>query len=84
MTPRDESRRTRWRAKDVPTAVHAEDFVVDHDRERQEVEHVREVCPHVRRAVLPHALRVEAVRLRFRRVSVCRARDDAPWMNAPA
>lgn len=46
---------------DVPTAVHAEDLVVDHDRQREEVEHVREVRPHMRRAVLAHAFRVEPV-----------------------
>lgn len=45
-------------------AVHAEDLVVDDDRERQEVEHVGEVVPHVGVAVLARALGVEAVRLR--------------------
>ena len=43
--------------------MHAEDLVVDDDGEREEVEHVREVRPHMRRAILAHALRVEAVRL---------------------
>lgn len=45
-------------------AVHAEDLVVDDDRERQEVEHVGEVVPHVGVAVLARAFGVEAVRLR--------------------
>lgn len=45
-------------------AVHAEDLVVDDDRQRQEVEHVGEVVPHVGVAVLARALGVEAVRLR--------------------
>jgi hypothetical protein len=44
--------------------VHAEDLVVDHSREREEVEHVGEVRPDMRRPVLAHALGVEAVRLR--------------------
>jgi hypothetical protein len=47
--------------------VHAEDLVVDHSGECEEVEHVGEVGPDVRRAVLAHTLRVEAVRLRAER-----------------
>lgn len=45
-------------------AVHAEDLVVDDDRQGQEVEHVGEVVPHVGVAVLARALGVEAVGLR--------------------
>ena len=41
----------------------AEDAVVDDDREGEEVEHVGEVLPHGRAAVLAHALAVEPVRL---------------------
>lgn len=44
--------------------VHAEDLVVDHHGEREEVEHVREVVPDVGVAVLARALGVEAVGLR--------------------
>ena len=44
-------------------AVHAKDAVVDHDRERQEVEHVREVGPYMRRTILPHAFRIKTIRL---------------------
>ena len=56
----------------------AEDVVVDHDGEREEVEHVREVCPHVRGAVLAHALGVEPVRLggNQREKMVAMKRDD--------
>ena len=46
-------------------AVHAEDLVVDHHAEGQEVEHVGEVVPHVRVAVFTVALGVKAVRLRY-------------------
>ena len=44
--------------------VHAEDGVVDDDAEGEEVEHVREVVPHGRVAVLAVAFRVKAVGLR--------------------
>lgn len=44
--------------------VHAEDLVVDHHGEGEEVEHVREVVPDVGVAVLARALGVEAVGLR--------------------
>lgn len=43
--------------------MYAEYLVINDRRERQEVEHVREVAPHVWRAVLPHAFCVEAVGL---------------------
>jgi hypothetical protein len=45
-------------------AVHAEDLVVDHDRQRQVVEHVGEVVPHVSVAVLPATFSIKSVRLR--------------------
>ena len=41
--------------------MHAENAVVDDDGEREEVEHVREVRPHMCGAVLAHAFGVEAV-----------------------
>lgn len=44
--------------------MHAEDLVVDDDGERQVVEHVGEVVPHIRVAVLAATLGVEAVGLR--------------------
>ena len=44
--------------------MHTEDLAVNHHGQREEVEHVGEVCPHEGRAVLALALRVEAVRLR--------------------
>lgn len=43
--------------------MYAEDLVVDDDRQRQEVEHVCEIVPHVCVAVLSGTLGVEAVRL---------------------
>ena len=45
----------------------AEYLVVNDHGECEEVEHVREVCPHVRGAVLAHALRIEAIALRRRK-----------------
>lgn len=45
-------------------AVDAKYLVVDDDRQRQEVEHVGEVVPYARVAVLARAFRVEPVRLR--------------------
>ena len=50
----------------------AEDVVVDHDGEREEVEHVREVGPDVRGAVLADAFRVEAVGLWWRSATASR------------
>ena len=44
--------------------VRAEDLILDDSREGQMVEHVRDVLPHVRVAVLAQALVVEAVHLR--------------------
>ena len=60
------------------TAVDAEDLVVNDHGECEEVEHVREVCPHVRGAVLAHALGVEPVRLggNQREKMVAMKRDD--------
>lgn len=46
------------------TAVHADDAVVDDDAEGEEVEHVCEVGPDVRRVVFTQALRVKPVRLK--------------------
>ena len=43
--------------------MHAEDLVVDHHGQCQEVEEVREIVPDVSGAVLTRALRVEAVGL---------------------
>lgn len=45
-------------------AVHAEDLVVDHCREREEVEDLRTVAPDVDAPVLAEAFIVEAVDLR--------------------
>jgi hypothetical protein len=50
-------------SKDVHTAVYAEDIVVNHDRQCQKVKHVREICPDMRRAILPYAFRVKAIGL---------------------
>lgn len=44
-------------------AMNAEDLVVDDDRQREKVEHVREIMPYVRVAVFARTLGVEAVRL---------------------
>lgn len=43
--------------------MNAEYSVIDHDGQRQEVKHVCEICPNTGRAILPHAFRIEAVRL---------------------
>lgn len=43
------------------TAMHAEYLVVNHHGQSEEIEHVREVGPNMRRAILPYTLRVEAV-----------------------
>lgn len=45
--------------------MHAEDLVVDHDGQREEVEHVREVVPDVGVAVFAVAFGVEAVGLGY-------------------
>jgi len=45
------------------TSVETEDLVVDEGGEREEIEEVGEVLPHVRVAVLSQALVVEAVHL---------------------
>ena len=45
--------------------MHAEDLVIDHDGQREEVEHVREVVPDVGVAVLAVAFGVEAVGLGY-------------------
>ena len=41
--------------------MHAKDLVIDDHTQRQEVEHVCEVVPHVGIAVLPGALGIKAV-----------------------
>jgi len=46
------------------TPVEAEDLPVNQSRQRQVVEQIREVLPHVGIAILPQALVVEAVHLR--------------------
>ena len=62
-------------------AVQAKDPVVDHDREREEVEHVGKVLPHVRVGVLAHALGIEAVRLRHGAALVVAADElHAVWV----
>lgn len=43
--------------------MYAEDLVIYNDRQCQEVEHVGEIVPDIRVAVLSRALGVEAVRL---------------------
>ena len=43
------------------TTVDAKDAIVDDYRKREEIEHVREVRPDVRRAILAHTLCVETV-----------------------
>lgn len=45
------------------TSVDAEYPIIDHGRQCQEVEHVREICPNMGRAIFSHAFRVEPVRL---------------------
>jgi hypothetical protein len=43
--------------------MNAKYSVIDHDGQRQEVEHVREVGPDSGRTILPHAFCIETVRL---------------------
>lgn len=45
------------------SSMDAKDLIVDHYRQREEVEHVGEVVPHICVAVFPCALGVEAVGL---------------------
>ena len=49
------------------TPVEAKDLAVDQRRQRQVVEQIREVLPHVGVAILAQALVVETVHLRVRR-----------------
>ena len=65
-------RGSRARETYAPTAVDTENVVVNDDREREEVEHVREVGPDVRGAVLADAFRVEAVGLWWRSATASR------------
>ena len=48
------------------TPVEAKDLAVDQRRQRQVVEQIREVLPHVGVAILAQALVVETVHLRVR------------------
>ena len=48
------------------TPVEAEDLPVHQSRQRQVVEQIREVLPHVGIAILPQALVVEAVHLSWK------------------
>lgn len=43
--------------------MNAEYPIIDDNRQRQEIEHIREVSPNVRRAVFPDAFCVEAIGL---------------------
>lgn len=69
-----EDKKDRNRAR---TSMHAENLVVNDHGQCQEVEHVREVRPHVRRAILAHALRVKAVGL-FKRLICPRGPRRSP------
>ncbi|PSR99042.1 hypothetical protein PHLCEN_2v4199 [Hermanssonia centrifuga] len=53
----------RYADEDVHTAMHAEDLVVNYDRESQIIEHIGEISPHMWRTILPHTLRVEPIGL---------------------
>jgi hypothetical protein len=48
----------------ILTSVHAKNLIVHHDAQRQKVEHVREVLPYDRRAVLAGTFGVESICLR--------------------
>ncbi len=50
-------------AVEAHTSVHTEYSIVDYDRECQEIKHVGEVCPDVRRAVFSYAFRIETISL---------------------
>ena len=43
--------------------MHTEYSVINDNRQREEVEHVREVGPYMRRTILPHAFRIKTIRL---------------------
>ena len=45
------------------TPMHTKDLIVNYDRQRQEVKHIREYLPHLGAMILPHTFRVEAVTL---------------------
>lgn len=57
----------RRKYKASRTAMDAEDLVVDDHGKREEVEHVREVCPDVGRSIFSHTLGVEPIRLAGRK-----------------
>lgn len=59
-------------------AVKAEDLVVDEGGEREVVEQVGEILPHIRVSVLPQALVVETVHLRNLSRFVVSAQDGNP------
>lgn len=50
-------------AVEAHTSVHAEYSVIDYDRECQEIKHVGEVCPDVRRTVFSYTLGIETISL---------------------
>lgn len=61
--------------------MYAEDLIVDDNRQRQKVEHVGEIVPHIRIAVLSRALSVEAVRLGdTARLVVATNEVDSVWV----
>lgn len=45
----------------IHTTMYTEDLVVYDNRQRQEVKHVCEVCPDVRRTVLPDTFRIKPI-----------------------
>lgn len=61
--------------------MNAEDLIVDHYAEGQEVEHVREVVPDVGIAVFPRAFGIEAIRLGYAAGLVVSSDEvDALWV----
>lgn len=51
------------------TAMNTENLIVNDDRQSEEVEHVREICPDMGSSILPDALRVESIRLHSRMIN---------------
>jgi len=45
----------------VSTSMHTEDLIVDDDAQREKVEHIRKVMPHIRISILPRAFRIESI-----------------------
>lgn len=61
--------------------MYTEDLIVDDNRQRQKVEHVGEIVPDIRIAVLSGALGVEAVRLGdTARLVVATNEVDSVWV----